>query len=162
MHPSVPQSIVIKSSAFKEAANIPSKYTCDGANVSPPLEWQGVPRDKTKSLALICTDPDAPGGEWTHWLIWNLPPPTRKLLEGFAGKSTLANGAVQGTNDFKKVGYGGPCPPSGSHRYVFAIYALDEEIKLPSTSEKTELLKAMQNHILAQGQLTGKYGRTGQ
>jgi Raf kinase inhibitor-like YbhB/YbcL family protein len=112
-----------------------------------------------KSQVLICTDPDAPGGVWTHWLLWNLPAASRKLLEGFAEKRTLVNGAVQGTNDFKKIGWGGPCPPAGTHRYTFTIYALDQTLpdSLGARTTREELLKAMQGHIIAQGELTAKY-----
>lgn len=149
-------AITLKSSAFTDGGNIPAKYTCDGVNISPPLNWSGVPHE-AKSLALICTDLDAPSGQWAHWLLWNIPSPARKLLEGFSQKSTLANGAVQGINDFKKTGWGGPCPPSGSHRYRFVIYALDTNLKLPPSTTQTELIAAMQNHVLAQGELTGKY-----
>lgn len=159
--PMAKSSIVLTSPGFKEGEMIPATYTCDGANISPPLNWSGVPHD-AKSLVLICTDPDAPGGNWTHWLLWNMPSPARKLLEGFSQKTTLANGAVQGTNDWKKIGWSGPCPPSGTHRYVFTIYALDTTLKLPPSTTKTKLLAALQNHALAQGELMGKYARAGQ
>jgi Raf kinase inhibitor-like YbhB/YbcL family protein len=157
--PNLPR-IKLESAAFKEGGQIPAKYTCDGANISPPLSWSGVP-DSVKSQVLICTDPDAPRGVWTHWLMWNLPAASRKLLEGFSEKSTLVNGAVQGTNDFKKIGWGGPCPPSGTHRYVFTIYALDQSLpsSLSSRTTREELLKAMQGHIIAEGELTAKYAR---
>lgn len=157
-HPSVKNSIILNSPAFQEGGSIPAKYTCDGANLSPPLNWSGVPHE-AKSFVLICNDPDAAGGEWTHWLLWNLPAPSRKLLEGFSAKEKIANGAAQGANDFKNIGWGGPCPPSGTHRYVFTIYALDTTLQIPATSGKIQLMQAMSTHILAQGQLTGNYAR---
>jgi len=150
--------IKIKSTAFKEGGMIPSKYTCDGADISPPLSWDSVP-EGTKSLALICDDPDAPMGTWVHWVIFNIPPDTRELPENVPPQKTLANGAKQGINDFRKIGYGGPCPPGGTHRYYFKLYALDTGINLEAGATKSQLLKAMEGHILAEGQLMGKYKR---
>jgi len=150
--------IKITSSAFEEGGLIPPKYTCDGADISPPLQWEAVP-EGTKSIALISDDPDAPVGTWVHWVLFNLPAETKDLAENIPPDSTLPNGARQGTTDFGRIGYGGPCPPSGTHRYFFKIYALDTEVDLPAGADKSRLLKAMQGHILGQGQLIGKYKR---
>ena len=148
----------IQSSVFKEGAMIPEKYSCDGDDISPPLEWSGVP-EKTKSLALICDDPDAPVGTWVHWVIFNWPPDSKSLPEHIPTTKTLDNGAKQGTNDFRKIGYGGPCPPGGTHRYYFKLYALDKMFDAEAGITKTQLLKAMEGHILAESQLIGKYSR---
>ena len=150
--------IKITSSAFKEGDMIPARYTCDGANISPPLRW-GAPPEGTRSLALICDDPDAPMGTWVHWVIYSLPPEERELSENMPATKTLKNGALQGITDFKRVGYGGPCPPSGTHRYYFKLYALDIVVGLGPGATKKELLKAIENHILASGQLMGRYKR---
>jgi len=150
--------IKIESSAFKEGGMIPVKYTCDGEDVSPPLKWGDLPTG-TKSIALICDDPDAPVGTWVHWVLYNLPPNDRALPENIPPKKTLENGAVHGTNDFKRPGYGGPCPPGGTHRYFFKIYALDKTIGLAPGAGKAQLLKAMEGHILDSGELMGKYKR---
>lgn len=137
---------------------IPKKYACDGIDVSPPLVWTSVP-EGTKSFAIICDDPDAPRGTWIHWVIFNIPADTRELPENIPPQKTLIIGVKQGINDFRKIGYGGPCPPSGTHRYYFYLYALDTEINLESGATKEQLLKAMKGHILAEGQLMGKYKR---
>jgi Raf kinase inhibitor-like YbhB/YbcL family protein len=150
--------IKITSSAFAEGGMIPSKYTCDGADVSPPLQWDAVP-EGTKSIALISDDPDAPMGTWVHWVLFNLPAQMRELPENIPPDETLPNGAKQGITDFGRVGYGGPCPPSGTHRYFFKIYALDTEVQIDTSAGKRGLLKAMEGHILGQGQLMGKYKR---
>jgi len=150
--------IKVTSSAFEEGSLIPPKYTCDGADISPPLRWDAVP-EGTKSVALISDDPDAPVGTWVHWVLFNLPADTRELAENIPPDETLPNGAKQGTSDFGRIGYGGPCPPSGTHRYFFKIYALDTEIDLAAGAKKRQLLKAMEGHILGQGQLIGKYKR---
>jgi len=150
--------IKVTSSAFAEGGMIPPKYTCDGQDISPPLEWDAVP-EGTKSIALISDDPDAPGGTWVHWVLFNLPAETRKLEENIPPDKTLPNGARQGTTGFERIGYGGPCPPSGTHRYFFKIYALDTKLDLAAGARKRELLKAMEGHILGQGQLIGKYKR---
>jgi Raf kinase inhibitor-like YbhB/YbcL family protein len=148
----------ITSSAFHEGDMIPKKYTCDGPDISPPLAWGEVPAD-TKSLALIGDDPDAPMGTWVHWVIYNLPPKIKKLPENILPQKTLENGAQQGTNDFQKIGYGGPCPPRGTHRYYFKHYALDTMLDSQPGLTKAQLLKAMEGHVLAQGQLMGRYQR---
>ena len=150
--------IKITSSAFEDGGLIPSQYTCDGADISPPLQWDAVP-EGTKSVALICDDPDAPIGTFVHWVLFNLPADTKELAEGIPKGTTLPNGAQQGTSDFGRIGYGGPCPPSGTHRYFFRIYALDTQLDLAPGARKPDLLNAMQGHILAQGQLMGKYKR---
>ena len=151
-------AIRLTSTAFNEGEMIPAKYTCDGANVSPPLSWSGAP-EKTKSLALIADDPDAPGKTWVHWVVYDLPASADSLPENVAKQETISSGGKQGTTDFKKIGYGGPCPPSGTHRYFFKIYALDDETELKPGATKDELLKAMEGHTVAQGQLMGKYKR---
>ncbi|MFQ5866233.1 MAG: YbhB/YbcL family Raf kinase inhibitor-like protein [bacterium] len=151
-------AIKLTSTAFEEGGMIPKKYTCDGKDVSPPLAWSSVPTG-IKSFALICDDPDAPMGTWVHWVMFNLPADSTKLTENIPLDKILPNGAKQGTNDFRKIGYGGPCPPSGTHRYYFKIYALDTELELEAGITKAQLLKAMKGHILAEGQLMGKYKR---
>lgn len=150
--------IKITSSAFEEGGLIPPKYTCDGADISPPLQWDAVP-EGTKSVALISDDPDAPMGTWVHWVLFNLPADTRELTENIPPDENLPGGAGQGTNDFRRIGYGGPCPPGGTHRYFFKIYALDTELDLAAGACKKDLLKAMEGHILGEGQLIGKYKR---
>jgi hypothetical protein len=149
----------IKSDAFEEGSFIPKKYTCDGANVSPPLSWSSVPAG-TKSLALVCDDPDAPAGTWVHWVIFGLSPETVTLPEDIPKKMSVLGRAKQGINDFGKLGYGGPCPPRGNaHRYFFKIYALDTQPDLNAGVTKQELLKAMEGHIIGKGQLIGRYQR---
>ena len=148
----------ITSSAFAHGSMIPAKYTCDGADVSPPLAWSGVPAT-AKSLALICDDPDAPAGTWVHWVLYHVPPSVKDLPEAVPAQDTLANGARQGTNDDPKTGYSGPCPPGGVHRYFFKLYALDCDITLAPGATKAQLEKAMTGHIVAKGELMGKYKR---
>jgi Raf kinase inhibitor-like YbhB/YbcL family protein len=151
--------IRITSSAFAEGGLIPPKYTCDGEDISPPLEWNPVP-DGTKSVALICDDPDAPMGTFVHWVLYNLPADTRELPEDMPRDGVLPDGARQGTTDFGRTGYGGPCPPGGTHRYYFKIYALDAEIEPNRPGlKKSDLLKAMKGRILAEGRLVGRYKR---
>jgi Raf kinase inhibitor-like YbhB/YbcL family protein len=142
----------ITSSAFQEGANIPPKFTCDGTDTSPPLQIADIPSG-AKSLVLIVDDPDAPGGLFTHWTVWNIPAQTSSIGEGDVPKG------VQGTNDFGKSGYGGPCPPSGAHRYYFKIFALDHELGLPFGAKRGQLDAAMKGHIVAQGELMGRYSR---
>jgi len=148
----------LKSSAFEAGGMIPKKYTCDGPDASPPLNWSDVPA-KAKSLALIVDDPDAPMGTWVHWVAWNIPPDARSLDEGVPKKDSLPNGMKQGTTDFRSIGYGGPCPPSGTHRYFFKLYALDTALNLPPSTTKKDLERAMQGHVLRQVELIGKYAR---
>lgn len=153
-----PMKMAVTSSAFKNEEMIPAKYTCDGEELSPPLSWSGIPQG-AKSIALIIDDPDAPRGDWVHWLIFNLPPDTEGLPEGISHEEKLANGAVQGRHDGGGIGYGGPYPPSGTHRYYFKVYALDAKLSLGPDATKKSLLKAMEGHILAQGELMGRYKR---
>jgi len=150
--------IKIASTAFEEGGMMPEKYTCDGIDVSPPIAWSLVP-DGTKTLALICDDPDAPVGTWVHWVIFNLPATIKELYENIPPQKELENGAKQGMNDFRKIGYGGPCPPGGTHRYYFKLYALDTQINLDAGAKKSQLLKAMEGHIIGKGQLMGRYKR---
>lgn len=150
--------IQISSSAFGHEGFIPQKYTCDGENISPPLSWKNIPSG-TKSIAIINDDPDAPVGTWVHWVIYNIPPTANGLPENIKPMEKLPDGTLQGRNSWGKIGYGGPCPPSGVHRYFFKIYALDKVLDLKPGATKEELLKAMKGHILAEGQFYGKYSR---
>ena len=150
-------TVEISSAAFAAEGMIPKRYTCDGANVSPPLAWQGVPPG-TKRLALIVDDPDAPAKTWVHWVIYNLPVASGGLPENVPPDKDAAGGS-QGRNDFGRIGYGGPCPPSGTHRYYFKLYALDAELDLSPGAGKSELLRAMQGHVLAEATLIGRYRR---
>ena len=151
-------TLEITSSAFSEGEMIPIRYTCDGPDVSPDLTWSGVPAT-AQSLALICDDPDAPMGTWVHWVLFNIPASASGLAGEISPDSTLENGARHGTNDFGRLGYGGPCPPGGTHRYFFKLCALDTEIDLESGISKARLLEAMEGHVLAEAQLMGKYKR---
>jgi len=143
----------ISSPAFAHNGSIPAKYTCDGADVSPPLVIGDIPA-AAKSLALIIDDPDAPVGNWVHWVVWNIDPGAREIGEG---KAPLRG--IEGKNDWGRNGYGGPCPPSGTHRYFFKLYALDTTLNLGPTTTKKDLERAMDGHILARGQLIGLYKR---
>ncbi len=157
--PAPQANLELTSTAFQNGGNIPAKYTCDSENLSPPLAW-GEPPTGTKSFALICDDPDAPIGVFTHWVVFNIPPTTRQLEEDVPAQERLANGALQGKSGFGKLGYGGPCPPRGSpHHYRFNIYALDTVLDLKPGASKNDLLEAMEGHILAQGELIGIYQR---
>jgi Raf kinase inhibitor-like YbhB/YbcL family protein len=151
-------TISVSSSAFEEGSMIPSKYTCDGKDISPPLKWEGVP-EGTSSIALISDDPDAPMGTWVHWVMWNVPPDAQGLPENVPPDSQLPDGSRQGITDFGRSGYGGPCPPGGTHRYYFKVYALDTMVDLPTSARKGDLLKAAEGHVLAEGQLMGRYSR---
>lgn len=142
----------ITSSAFQEGGSIPPKFTCDSAGTSPPLQIAEVPPG-AKSLALIVDDPDAPSGLFTHWMVWNISPQTNAIAEGSTPKG------VHGTNDFGKSGYGAPCPPSGTHRYHFKIFAVDRDLDLPSGAGRNQLDVAMKGHVVAQGELMGRYSR---
>jgi Raf kinase inhibitor-like YbhB/YbcL family protein len=152
------KTMLITSSSFTEGSMIPAKYTCDGQDISPPLEWKDVPTD-TKSFALISDDPDAPGGIWVHWVVYNIPPDITKLAENVRPEKEFKNGMRQGKNDWPRIGYGGPCPPSGTHRYYFKLYALDAVLDLKPGATKKELLQAVKGHILAEAQLMGRYKR---
>ena len=149
----------LKSPAFTAEGEIPARHTCDGADVSPPLRWVDSPAG-TKAFALIVDDPDAPGGTWVHWVLYEMSPEARELLEGVSSRDTVAGIGRQGTNDFKRVGYGGPCPPKGpAHRYVFRLYALDGQTDLPPRKNKADVLKAIEGHVLGQAELVGRYQR---
>ncbi|HKE90728.1 MAG TPA: YbhB/YbcL family Raf kinase inhibitor-like protein [Gemmatimonadales bacterium] len=154
-------ALVLTSSAFSEGASIPEKFTCDGANVSPALTWSGAPAS-TQTFVLIADDPDAPAGTWVHWVLFNLPGKTNALPENVARDETLSTlgNAAQGRNDFKKIGYGGPCPPPGKpHRYFFKLYALDTSLDLHSGATKAQLEAAIHGHIVGSAQLVGTYAR---
>ncbi|UCC48867.1 MAG: YbhB/YbcL family Raf kinase inhibitor-like protein [Gemmatimonadota bacterium] len=152
-------SIKLTSSAFEDGGSIPAQYTCEGKDISPPLDWTGVPAE-AKSLALICDDPDAPVGTWVHWVLYDVSPKFSALPEAIPTSEVTPEGAKQGVNDFRRSGYGGPCPPPGKpHRYFFKLYALDIEPGLPAGATKADLLRAMEGHILAEGQLVGLYKR---
>ena len=144
-------SISIASPAFQSGAEIPAKFTCNGANVNPELKISGVPNEAT-SLVLIVDDPDAPHGLFTHWIVWNIDLKMTDVAENSAPA-----GGIQGTNDFGKRNYGGPCPPSGTHRYFFKIFALDTKLELKPSARRAELEAAMKGHVLAQGELMGRY-----
>ena len=147
------EKLTVRSATFSEGAAIAAKYTCDGDDVSPPLAIGATPAG-TKSLALIMDDPDAPGGTWVHWVAWNIPPQTREIPE-----NGMPAGAHQGHNNWKRNGYGGPCPPSGTHRYYFRLYALDTTLTLAPSATKADLERVMEGHVLAAGQLMGTYKR---
>lgn len=157
--PQAPITLALTSTAFADGDKIPVRYTCDGENVSPPLAWEEPP-PQTRSFALIVDDPDAPIGVFTHWVVFNIPADARRLEEALPSGERLPSGASQGKNGFGKLGYGGPCPPRGSpHHYRFILYALDKPLDLPPGTSKKDLLQAMEEHILAQGQLIGVYQR---
>jgi Raf kinase inhibitor-like YbhB/YbcL family protein len=152
-------ALQITSPAFRPGDDVPTKHTCDGQDVSPALEWSDPP-DGTRSLALICDDPDAPRGTWSHWVLYNLPPSARGLPEAVPPDKSLPDGSMQGKNDFGRIGYGGPCPPRGSkHRYFYRLYALDAAPNLAPGATRQALLDAMRGHILAEAELMGRYGR---
>lgn len=155
----------LSSPAFKDGEDVPVKYTCDGEDVSPALQWTGAP-DGTKSFTLIYDDPDAPMGTWVHWVLFNINPTVTSLPEGFGSTRTHSLkdekfvGIVDGLNDFRQLGYGGPCPPKGpAHRYFFKLYALDTALNLKTGATKSDVEKAMTGHILAEAELLGKYKR---
>ncbi len=151
-------SIELTSAAFAPGASIPTKYTCDGDDISPPLEWGDPPQD-TQSFALVADDPDAPGGMWVHWVLYNLPSETRALPEAVPPDAELSDGSRHGQNSWKRLDYGGPCPPSGTHRYFFKLYALDTLLDPDAIKDNKQLLQAMEGHILAQTELMGTYSR---
>jgi Raf kinase inhibitor-like YbhB/YbcL family protein len=148
-----PGGLKLSSPVFKQNDFIPTKYTCDGSNISPPLVIENVPTG-AKSMALIADDPDAPRGTWTHWVAWNIPPEVKEFAEASA-----PSGAAQGMSDFRKPGYGGPCPPSGTHRYFFKLYALDTTLLLNANTTAADLERAMKGHILEKTALEGRYSR---
>jgi Raf kinase inhibitor-like YbhB/YbcL family protein len=147
------KGLQIVSPAFRLNELIPKKYTCDGKDVNPPLLIESIPSG-AKSLALIVDDPDAPVGTWVHWVVWNISPGTREIKE-----DSVPKGAEQGVNDFRKNDYGGPCPPSGTHRYFFKLYSLDTVLNLSSKAKKSDLERAMKGHILEKAELVGLYRR---
>ncbi|MDR3726009.1 MAG: YbhB/YbcL family Raf kinase inhibitor-like protein [Terracidiphilus sp.] len=152
-------SFRLQSTAFANGDAIPRKYTCEGADLSPALSWDGIPAG-THSLALIADDPDAPMGTWTHWVIWNIPAQAAGLAEGVAKAEVLENGARQGRNDFKRVGYGGPCPPPGkAHRYFFKLYALDSMLSVKVGASRNEVEADLKRHVLAKTEWMGTYRR---
>jgi Raf kinase inhibitor-like YbhB/YbcL family protein len=150
--------IQITSPVFEDGGAIPKKYTCDDLDVSPPIEWTNVP-EGTKTFAIVCDDPDAPMKTWVHWIIFNIAGDVSCLPESVPPEKELENGARQGMNDFHKVGYGGPCPPSGMHRYFFKIYALDTKLDKPAGISKSHLMIAMEGHVLSESHLMGTYTR---
>ncbi len=143
----------ISSPAFKNDRSIPSRYTCDDIDVNPPLLIENVP-PAAKSLVLIVDDPDAPAGTWVHWVVWNIDPGVTEI-----GENSVPRGGTEGVNDFRKHNYGGPCPPSGTHRYFFKLYALDRTLDISSHSEKAHVEKAMDGHVIARAQIMGRYRR---
>jgi Raf kinase inhibitor-like YbhB/YbcL family protein len=158
--PATPETIEVSSPAFAAGQKIPAKHTCEGEDLSPTLEWHGVP-PAARSLALICDDPDAPGGTWTHWVLYGLAPSETSLPEGVAKTATVFSGVRQGLNDFKRIGFGGPCPPPGAaHRYVFRLLALDTPLDLAPGATRQQIEGAMEGHILARGELIGIYQKT--
>jgi hypothetical protein len=146
----------LTSTAFAEGAQIPARYACVGDDFSPPLAWSDVPAG-ARSLALIADDPDAPAGTWVHWVAFDLPATADGLPEGIKGEKQLAGGGLQGINSWKRSGYGGPCPPSGTHRYFFKLYALDTVLPLGNNTTAKDLQAAMKGHILAEAQLMGRF-----
>ena len=146
-------TITLISPAFKNGDFIPRKYSCQGEDINPALQWKGIPSE-TKSLVLVVDDPDAPGGTWTHWLVWNINPQIASIAE-----NSVPPRAILGTNNFQKLAYGGPCPPSGVHRYFFKLYALDTILHLPTGAGRSQLETMMKNHVLAQGILMGRYAK---
>jgi len=151
-------SMQIASPAFAHAEMIPERYTCKGNDISAPLEWKGVP-EGSRSFALIFDDPDAPMGTWVHWVVYDLPAECNKLPEDVPEVNPISGGGVQGTNSWGRIGYGGPCPPSGTHRYFLRLYALDTVLGLKAGATKAQLLKAMEGHILDECELMGRYAK---
>lgn len=152
-------TLSLSSPVFQEGEKIPLKYACDVQDISPPLMW-GEPPSGTEAFTLIMDDLDSPGGVFTHWVLFNLPGNSQELPEALPRENQLASGALQGSNDFGRIGYSGPCPPSGpAHRYCFSLYALDQPLNLKAGASKEQVLDAMHGHVLAQGQLTGTYQR---
>ncbi len=152
-------SLSLASTEFHNGQPIPAKFTCDGDNVSVPLQWADPPAN-TRSFALIVDDPDAPSGTYTHWVLYNVPADVHSLSEGVSTDATLPDGSMNGVNSARKSGYTGPCPPSGTHHYHFELYALDAPLSLKPGATKDQLATAMQGHILAQTEMVGTYQRT--
>lgn len=149
-------TLTLRSSAFDEGEAIPEEHACDGSDTSPPLAWEGAP-DGTESFVLIMDDPDAPMGTWVHWVLYDLPAGTRSLGEDVPARTILEAGGTHGENSWGKIGYGGPCPPSGTHRYVFKLYALNGPLGLDPGADKREVERAMEGRILEEARLTGTY-----
>ncbi len=149
----------LTSPAFTENGVIPAKFTCDSQDVSPALAWRDVP-EGVRSFTLICDDPDAPVGVWVHWVVYNIPANILKLEENIQRDKEFPGGMRQGSNDWNRIGYGGPCPPGGTHRYYFKLYALDATLNLQPGATKAEVLQAMKGHLLTEAQLMGKYKRS--
>ncbi len=149
----------VSSKSFSAGADIPKKYSCDGQNISPQLAWENLP-EGTRSMAVLLEDPDAPGGIFTHWVMYDLPVGMDSVAEGVPVVGEIPGGGLQGLNDFGKLGYGGPCPPPGRvHRYIFRVFALDQPLGLPSRASKGSVQQAMHGHVLAEGELMGKFRR---
>ncbi len=156
---SFPGGLSMQTDAFKPGADIPRRFSCQGSDASPPLVWTEPPAG-TQSLALIADDPDAPAGTWVHWVLYDLPASVRRLTEALPPAEELVGGGRQGTNDFGKIGYGGPCPPPGKpHRYFFKLYALDRKLDLKAGATKSDLEQAMKGHVLAKAEVLGRYRR---
>lgn len=154
-----PAALRLTAPAFQPNGEIPRRFTCEGDNVSPALQWTDPPAE-TRSLVLIADDPDAPAGTWVHWVVYDLPSAGRSLHEGVPAQDRIDGGGTQGRNDFQKVGYGGPCPPPGKpHRYFFKLYALDVKLNLQPGATKQEVERAMQGHVVARTELIGRFGR---
>lgn len=152
--PTLPASIIgVTSSAFSQGQLIPKQYTCDGANINPPLALSGIPTN-AKNVVIIMDDPDAPSGTWTHWVTWNISPDTKEIKSGIK-----PIGSIVGNNDFGESSYEGPCPPSGTHHYFFRIYALDIKVQLTPDFKRKNLEQEMSGHVVASGELMGKYSR---
>lgn len=150
--------ITVTSPSFKEGGMIPEKHAYDKDNISPAIEWSSLP-EGTQAIAVICDDPDAPSGNWVHWVVFNIPPAAGGLPEGVPMAEALDDGSLQGANDFKKIGYDGPYPPYGTHRYIFRVYAVDTMLDLPAGVTRAELMNAIKGRILGAGSLTGRYKR---
>lgn len=148
--------LTLRSTAFDDGESIPIEHSCDGDDVSPPLAWEGAP-EGTEGFVLIVDDPDAPMGAWVHWVVYDLPPGTRELGEAVPPRTILAAGGTHGENSWGKIGYGGPCPPGGTHRYVFKLYALDARLGLDPGSGKRAVVRAMEDHVLEEARLTGTF-----
>jgi len=151
-------SFELKSTAFADEGPIPTKYACDGEDISPPLQWNDPPQD-TRSFALIFDDPDAPAGTWVHWVLYNIPAEARALAEEVPPDADLPNGSRHGENSWSRLGYGGPCPPAGTHRYFFRLYAVDAVLDLASGVSREQLMQALEGHVLARAELMGTYSK---
>lgn len=152
-------ALELKSIAFENGKSIPASYTCTDEDRSPPLSWENLPVG-TESLVLICDDPDAPVGNWVHWVLYNIPPGAKGLPDSLPHRGTLPDRSLQGLNDFKKIGYGGPCPPPGApHRYFFKLYALDKRLDVGAGLKKMDVLRAMEGHVIEKAVLMGTFRR---